>query len=379
MGDRVAVMRNGFLQQIADPKDALRAAAQPVRRRVHRLAGDEPRRGRRRAVETATSGSRSARTGCASSRRHSSATRASRPTTGERSCSGSGPRTWRTRRSCVETHPDRVISVVCDIREDMGSEVYVHFNVPADPVTTRRSSRRSWSRTPRTRRRGWPPSARAAGASSSSPGSSGRRRRGSAAARARGRRHAAPLLRSRDGDGHRGQRASRRRSRRRPPAADQSGTTTSRRGTRRSSAPALLRIEPPDDVVGSPGPRRRRPQSRQERRHCVADSDVRLAGSGVDVIKAPPPIVGDLRAWKALVVREIALLQSEDDDLHVVIGSTGWRNVVVFVVVHEEELILDLVPGRVGETHLLIRLDNLRRGHISSRAVAPLRRRARAR
>ena len=36
-----------------------------------------------------------------------------------------------------ETHPDRVLSVVCDIREDMGSEVYVHFNVPADPVTTR--------------------------------------------------------------------------------------------------------------------------------------------------------------------------------------------------------------------------------------------------
>ena len=36
-----------------------------------------------------------------------------------------------------ETHPDRQMSVVCDIREDMGSEVYVHFNVPADPVTTR--------------------------------------------------------------------------------------------------------------------------------------------------------------------------------------------------------------------------------------------------
>ena len=51
---------------------------------------------------------------------------------------GIGPRTWRTPRSCVRTHPDRVISVVCDIREDMGSEVYVHFNVPADPVSTRR-------------------------------------------------------------------------------------------------------------------------------------------------------------------------------------------------------------------------------------------------
>ena len=36
-----------------------------------------------------------------------------------------------------ETHPDRTISVVCDIREDMGSEVYVHFNVAADAVTTR--------------------------------------------------------------------------------------------------------------------------------------------------------------------------------------------------------------------------------------------------
>ncbi len=36
-----------------------------------------------------------------------------------------------------ETSPDRRLSVVCDIREDMGSEVYVHFNVPADPVETR--------------------------------------------------------------------------------------------------------------------------------------------------------------------------------------------------------------------------------------------------
>jgi len=28
------------------------------------------------------------------------------------------------------------LSVVCDIREDMGSEVYVHFNVAADPVVS---------------------------------------------------------------------------------------------------------------------------------------------------------------------------------------------------------------------------------------------------
>ena len=32
---------------------------------------------------------------------------------------------------------DRRLSVVCDIREDMGSEVYVHFNLDAPPVTTK--------------------------------------------------------------------------------------------------------------------------------------------------------------------------------------------------------------------------------------------------
>jgi multiple sugar transport system ATP-binding protein len=33
--------------------------------------------------------------------------------------------------------PDRRLSVVCDIREDMGSEVYVHFNIAAQPVATK--------------------------------------------------------------------------------------------------------------------------------------------------------------------------------------------------------------------------------------------------
>ena len=37
----------------------------------------------------------------------------------------------------LETSDDSRMSVVCDIREDMGSEVYVHFNVPGDPVTTK--------------------------------------------------------------------------------------------------------------------------------------------------------------------------------------------------------------------------------------------------
>ncbi len=36
-----------------------------------------------------------------------------------------------------ETHEDRRMSIVCDIREDMGSEVYVHFNVPGEPVASK--------------------------------------------------------------------------------------------------------------------------------------------------------------------------------------------------------------------------------------------------
>jgi multiple sugar transport system ATP-binding protein len=36
-----------------------------------------------------------------------------------------------------ETHESRRISILCDIREDMGSEVYVHFNVDAEPVASK--------------------------------------------------------------------------------------------------------------------------------------------------------------------------------------------------------------------------------------------------
>ena len=36
-----------------------------------------------------------------------------------------------------ETREGRRISIVCDIREDMGSEVYVHFNVSGEPVASK--------------------------------------------------------------------------------------------------------------------------------------------------------------------------------------------------------------------------------------------------
>jgi len=36
-----------------------------------------------------------------------------------------------------EAPEDRRMSIVCDIREDMGSEVYVHFNIPGEPVASK--------------------------------------------------------------------------------------------------------------------------------------------------------------------------------------------------------------------------------------------------
>ena len=62
MGDRVAVMRKGELQQVAPPQTALRAPRQPLRRRLHRLPRDEHGGGDDRRARTAGSRCRSAST-----------------------------------------------------------------------------------------------------------------------------------------------------------------------------------------------------------------------------------------------------------------------------------------------------------------------------
>ena len=49
MGDRVAVMRKGELQQVDAAAGALRQAGQPLRRRIHRQPGHEHGRGDARA------------------------------------------------------------------------------------------------------------------------------------------------------------------------------------------------------------------------------------------------------------------------------------------------------------------------------------------
>ena len=48
MGDRVAVLKDGVLQQCAPPRELFKRPGEPVRRRLHRVAGDEPAVGDRR-------------------------------------------------------------------------------------------------------------------------------------------------------------------------------------------------------------------------------------------------------------------------------------------------------------------------------------------
>ena len=47
MGDRIAVLRKGVLQQLGTPEELYDVAGQPLRRRVHRLAADERASARR--------------------------------------------------------------------------------------------------------------------------------------------------------------------------------------------------------------------------------------------------------------------------------------------------------------------------------------------
>ena len=48
LGDRIVVMKDGLVQQVGTPARALPAPAQPLRRELHRLAGDELHRHDRR-------------------------------------------------------------------------------------------------------------------------------------------------------------------------------------------------------------------------------------------------------------------------------------------------------------------------------------------
>ena len=136
MGDRVAVMRNGFLQQIAEPKTLYE---RPSNLFVAEFIGSPAMNLAVADVERADGdvwvsfGPHRLRLEPGAPERHPGLTAYD----GQKVVLGIRPEDMEDTAILRETNPDHVISVVCDIREDMGSEVYVHFNVPADPVSTK--------------------------------------------------------------------------------------------------------------------------------------------------------------------------------------------------------------------------------------------------
>ena len=136
MGDRVAVMRGGLLQQVAAPQVLYERprnlfvaefigspAMNLVMAEIERVDGQYWVRfaDHRLRLDPSTLDARPAL-----------ARFEGRPVV-----LGLRPEDMEDAAVLHETHEDRRMSVVCDIREDLGSEVYVHFNVPGEPVTAK--------------------------------------------------------------------------------------------------------------------------------------------------------------------------------------------------------------------------------------------------
>ena len=136
MGDRVAVMRNGVLQQVAVPKELY---ARPRNLFVAEFIGSPAMNLVTAGLErddgqlSVAFGSHRLRLDPATLARHPGLSRYE----GKNVVLGIRPEDIEDAAVLGESDPERSLSVVCDIREDMGSEVVVRFNVDADPAATR--------------------------------------------------------------------------------------------------------------------------------------------------------------------------------------------------------------------------------------------------
>ena len=136
MGDRVAVMRNGVLQQVAVPKELY---ARPRNLFVAEFIGSPAMNLVTAGLErddgqlSVAFGSHRLRLDPATLARHPGLSRYE----GKNVVLGIRPEDIEDAAVLGESDPERALSVVCDIREDMGSEVVVRFNVDADRAATR--------------------------------------------------------------------------------------------------------------------------------------------------------------------------------------------------------------------------------------------------
>ena len=137
MGDRVAVMTKGELQQVDDAAGALRPAASTCSSpafigspSMNLLEATLEQSGEQLRVR------RSARSRSRSTTRLSTRMPRSRPTWDARSSSASAPRTWRTRRSRRTSPADRRLKGKVELTEALGSEIMVHFTIDAAHAVT---------------------------------------------------------------------------------------------------------------------------------------------------------------------------------------------------------------------------------------------------
>ena len=135
LGDRVAVMRGGVLQQVDTPQALYEQPRQPVRRRLHRLARDEPRRGDPRTRPT-VSGSRSEPPPPAFPRAARERARLSLARSGAPVVLGIRPDDFEDAALVAGRAGRRAPAVDVDLRETLGREAYLHFVVDAPPVLT---------------------------------------------------------------------------------------------------------------------------------------------------------------------------------------------------------------------------------------------------
>ena len=136
MGDRVAVMRNGLLQQVDTPQVLYE---QPRNLFVAEFIGSPAMNlvlaelARENDGLWARFGEHRLLLAEATTTRHPGLARFE----GRSVVLGIRPEDMEDASLLREGSTDGRLSVVCDIREDMGSEVYVHFNIAAQPVATK--------------------------------------------------------------------------------------------------------------------------------------------------------------------------------------------------------------------------------------------------
>ena len=131
LGQRVAVMRDGHILQVDTPQTLYEQPMRPVRRRVHRLAGDEPRRG------DASTATRSSSVSSAIPLDRGDGDRCDRAA---RVILGIRPETFEDAAFASPELPTIDVEVV--VLEELGSDAHVFFRVDATRIAAERSMRR---------------------------------------------------------------------------------------------------------------------------------------------------------------------------------------------------------------------------------------------